>query len=303
MAEVLKQFSDGLANTVESAGQAVVRVEARRRIPASGILWSADGIIVTAHHVVEQDDNIGIGLAGGQSLTATLVGRDPTTDLAVLHAKLPAGSPALVPPTLAQPGSLRVGHFVLALGRPSQHVMATLGVISALGESWRTTAGGEVDRYVQTDVVMYPGFSGGPLVDVSGHVVGLNTSALARGVSLTLPVPTLRRVVETLLSHGRVRRGYLGITAQAARLPAALAQQLGQETGLLIGSVESGGPAEQAGLFMGDTLVALDGQAVRQLDDLLALLTGDRVGHSVTVRFVRGGQVQEVAVVVVERPA
>ncbi len=303
MAEVLKQFSDGLANTVETAGQAVVRVEARRRIPASGILWSADGLIVTAHHVVEQDDNIGIGLAGGQSLTAGLVGRDPTTDLVVLRAKLPAGSPTLVPPTLAEVDSLRVGHFVLALGRPGQSVMATLGVISALGERWRTPAGGEVDRYVQTDVVMYPGFSGGPLVDVSGRVVGLNTSALARGVSLTLPIPTVRRVVETLLSHGRVRRGYLGITAQAARLPAALAEQLGQETGLLIGSVENGGPADKAGLFMGDTVVALDGQAVRQLDDLLALLTGERVGHAITVRFLRGGQVHDVAVTVAERPA
>lgn len=303
MSEILKQFSDGLASAVETAGQAVVRVEARRRIPASGILWSADGLIVTAHHVVEQDDNIGIGLAGGQSLTATLVGRDPTTDLAVLRAGLPAGHPPLTSPTLAQADSLRVGHFVLALGRPGQRVMATLGVISALGDSWRTPAGGEVDRYVQTDVVMYPGFSGGPLVDVNGQVVGLNTSALARGVSLTLPIPTVQRVVETLLSHGRVRRGYLGITAQAARLPAALAGQLGQETGLLIGSVENGGPAEKAGLFMGDTVVALDGQAVRQLDDLLALLTGERVGHAVTVRFVRGGQVHDVAVTVAERPA
>lgn len=303
MSEILKQFSDGLASAVETAGQAVVRVEARRRIPASGILWSADGLIVTAHHVVEQDDNIGIGLAGGQSLTASLVGRDPTTDLAVLRAKPAAGLSTLVPPTLAQPDSLRVGHFVLALGRPGQRVMATLGVISALGDSWRTPAGGEVDRYVQTDVVMYPGFSGGPLVDVNGQVVGLNTSALARGVSLTLPIPTVQRVVETLLSHGRVRRGYLGITAQAARLPAALAEQLDQETGLLIGSVENGGPAEKAGLFMGDTVVALDGQAVRQLDDLLALLTGERVGHAITVRFIRGGQVHDVAVTVAERPA
>lgn len=303
MSEILKQFSDGLASAVETAGQAVVRVEARRRIPASGILWSADGLIVTAHHVVEQDDNIGIGLAGGQSLTASLVGRDPTTDLAVLRAKPAAGLSTLVPPTLAQPDSLRVGHFVLALGRPGQRVMATLGVISALGDSWRTPAGGEVDRYVQTDVVMYPGFSGGPLVDVNGQVIGLNTSALARGVSLTLPIPTVQRVVETLLSHGRVRRGYLGITAQAARLPAALAEQLDQETGLLIGSVENGGPAEKAGLFMGDTVVALDGQAVRQLDDLLALLTGERVGHAITVRFIRGGQVHDVAVAVAERPA
>lgn len=301
MTEVLKQFSDGLASAVETAGQAVVRVEARRRIPASGILWSADGLIVTAHHVVEQDDNIGIGLAGGQSLTATLVGRDPTTDLAVLRAGLPAGHPPLTSPTLAQADSLRVGHFVLALGRPGQSVMATLGVISALGDSWRTPAGGEVDRYVQTDVVMYPGFSGGPLVDVNGQVVGLNTSALARGVSLTLPIPTVQRVVETLLSHGRVRRGYLGIGSQPVRLPDALASELGQETGLLLVSVEPDSPAGRAGLLLGDTIVALAGERVRHLDDLQAILSGDRVGQTVTVRIVRGGQAQEREVTIGER--
>jgi S1-C subfamily serine protease len=297
MADVLRNLSDGLATTVQKAGAAVVRVDARGRIPASGVLWSPDGVIVTAHHVVEHEDNIGVGLPDGQTVTAALVGRDPTTDLAVLRAD----AKGLTPATYADPESLRVGHLVLALGRPGQTVQATLGIVSALGESWRTPAGGQVDAYLQTDLVMYPGFSGGPLVDVSGRVVGLNTSALLRGVSLALPAPTLRRVVEALLAHGRVRRGYLGVGAQGVRLPATLEQQLGQETGLLLISVEPDGPADRARLLLGDTIVALDGQPVRHMDDLLALLGGERVGVSVPVRIVRGGVVQELTVTIGER--
>jgi S1-C subfamily serine protease len=177
-----------------------------------------------------------------------------------------------------------------------------LGIVSALGGSWRTPAGGEVDPYLQTDLVMYPGFSGGPLVDVEGAVLGLNTSALLRGISLTVPTTTVRQVVETLLAHGRVRRGYLGVGAQPVRLPANLAEELGQETGLLLVSVEPDGPAGQAGLMLGDTIVALDGQPVRHMDELLALLDGSRVGTSAPLRFVRGGQPQELTVTVGERP-
>jgi len=298
MTEVLRSLSDALAATTEAAGAGVVRVEARRRLPASGILWSADGLIVTAHHVVEHDENIGIGLAGGETVPATLVGRDPTTDLVLLRA----GAGDLKPANWAEPASLRVGHLVLGLGRPGRSVQATLGIVSALGESWRTPAGGQVDPYLQTDLVMYPGFSGGPLVDVAGHVLGLNTSALLRGISLTVPTPTVRHVVEALLVHGRVRRGYLGVGAQPVRLPEALAGQLGQETGLLLVSVEPGGPADGAGLLLGDTIVALDGQPVRHMDELLALLGGDRVAASLPIRIVRGGQVQELSVTIGERP-
>lgn len=298
MAKVLRNLSDALAATVEATGPAVVRVEARRRLPASGIVWSADGIIVTAHHVVQRDENIGVGLPNGQAVPATLVGRDPTTDVAVLRAQ----TEGLTPPTWADLESLQVGHLVLALGRPGQTVQATLGIVSALGDSWRTPAGGRLDRYLQTDLVMYPGFSGGPLVDAAGQVLGLNTSALLRGISLAVPAPTLRQVVETLLAHGRVRRGYLGVGAQPVRLPAALKQQLGQETGVLLVSVEPESPAEQGGLLLGDTIVSLDGQPVRHMDDLLALLSGDRVGAAVPVRIVRGGQVQELTVVIGEHP-
>jgi S1-C subfamily serine protease len=298
MSNVLLDLSDNLAATVETTGSAVVRVEARRRLPASGIVWSADGTLVTAHHVVEREDNISLGLAEGESTSATLVGRDPTTDLAVLRAEVKD----LPTPTWLEPNDLKVGHLALALGRPGRTVQATLGIISALGESWRTPAGGHVDRYLQTDVVMYPGFSGGPLVAASGEVIGLNTSALLRGISLTVPIPTIRQVVEALLTHGRVRRGFLGVGAQAVRLPSALREQLGQETGLLLVSVEPDSPADQGGLLLGDTIVGFDDQPVRHMDDLLALLSGDRVGESASVRIVRGGQVQEVVVTIGERP-
>jgi S1-C subfamily serine protease len=300
MAEKLQQVSDALAAAVDIASASTVRIEARRRFPASGIAWSPDGVIVTAHHVVEQQDAIQIGLADGQTVAATLVGRDPTTDVAVLRAQ----TVELTPPVWAdvEANRLHVGHLVLAVGRPGRAVQATLGVINTLGDSWRTPAGGSIDRYVQTDVVMYPGFSGGPLLNAAGEVVGMNTSGLLRDASLTVPVSTLRRVVEMLLAHGRMRRGFLGVSTQPVRLPAALAESLGQETGLLLTAVEPAGPAEQDGLLLGDTLVGLNGQPVRQHDDLLALMVSDRIGTTVLGRIIRGGQVQELQVRIGERP-
>jgi S1-C subfamily serine protease len=301
MSEVLRNVSDALASTVEATGSGVVRVEARRRLPASGVLWSPDGVVVTAHHIVERDENIQVSLpdqdTGSQSVPATLVGRDPSTDVAVLRIE----APDLTASAWDDASDLRVGHLVLALGRPGRTTQATMGIVSALGDSWRTPAGGQVDRYLQTDLVMYPGFSGGPLVDMAGRVLGLNTSALIRGISVTVPTTTVRQVVETLLSHGRMRRGYLGVGAQPVRLPANLEQELGQETGLLLVSVEPDGPAGRGGLLLGDTIVTFDGQPVRHMDDLLALLGGDKVGAEVPVRIVRGGLVQELTVTVGER--
>jgi len=296
MSNVLADFSNGLADAAQTAGQSIVRVDARERMPASGIAWSTD-LIVTAHHVVESDEGIGIGLPDGSEASAVLVGRDPTTDLALLRVS----GASLTPPTWLEDSDLRVGQLALALGRPGRTVQATLGVISALGDGWRTGAGGLIDRYVQTDVVMYPGFSGGPLVDVAGRVAGLNSSALARGVSVSLPTATVRRVAEALLAHGKVRRGYLGVSTQRIRLSSAVAEQAGQETGLLVNQVVEGGPAEAAGLFLGDTILAVAGEPVRHHDDLLAKLSGDRVGAAVPFRILRGGQVVDVNVVIGER--
>ena len=297
MVAILSQLSDDLAQIVDEANPAVVQVDARRRLPASGIVWDPDGIVVAAHHSLEREDNIDVGLNDRQKLSATLVGRDPATDIAVLRVK----AESLASSRISDLGGLRVGHLVLALGRPGRTVLATLGIVSALGEAWRSPAGGRMDRYLQTDVVMYPGFSGGPLVDIKGHVIGLNTSAVLRGISLTVPASTINRVVEELLTHGRIRRGYLGIGAQPVRLPKEASQGAGQETGLLLVSVEADSPAEKGGLMLGDTIVAVNDHPTRQLDDLLGLLGADKVGVSLPVRVVRGGKLQDLTVTVGER--
>ncbi len=293
---VLQSLSNELAAAVEAASPAIVRVEGRRRMPATGIVWSADGVILTAHHVVTRDDKISIGLPNGdtadESIPADFVGRDPTTDLAVLRVK----AADLQPPQWATSDDVQVGQLVLALGRPGRTVQATLGIVSAAGRPWRTPAGGQIDRYMQTDVVMYPGFSGGPLVGAGGAFLGLNTSALLHGVSITIPATTLRTTVESLLAHGSVQRGYLGVGAQPVRLPDPLAEMLKQETALLLVSVEPESPAAAGGLLMGDTIVTFDGEPVRHMDDLHALLSGDRIGRALPVRIVRGGELREITV-------
>ena len=296
---VLSELSNGLAAAVTAAGPAVVRVEARRRLPATGIVWSADGVIVTAHHVVTRDDNIKVGLADGSSVSATLVGRDESTDLAVLRVD----ASGLTPLTETNKNELGVGNLVLALGRPGKTVQATLGIISALGDSWRTGMGGMIERYLQTDLVMYPGFSGGPLVDVQGNLVGLNSSALVHGVSIAVPTATIARVADSLLAHGHIKRGYLGVSTQQVRLPDTARDELGQKRGLLIVSVESGSPAETAGLTLGDTIVAMADMPVQNHDDLLAQLTSDRVDQATPVKILRGGKVNTVNVTIGERPS
>ena len=298
MADTLANISEELAATVATAGAGVVRVDGRRRLGASGIVWSEDGLIVTANHVLESDDNIKIGLPDGGAAAATLVGRDPTTDVAVLRAD----ATGLAPLAWSDPGDARVGNLVVAVGRPGKTVQATLGIVSALGSGWRTRAGGHIDTYLQTDLVMYPGFSGGPLVDSAGRTLGLNSSALLRGVTVSIAAPTIRQVVELLVEHGRISRGYLGIGAQTARLPEALATEIGQETGLLLVSVEEGSPAQRAGLVLGDTVVALDGGPIRQQDDLLAALGADTVGKTLSAKIVRGGEARDLSLTVGERP-
>src|SRR5690606_25055953 len=214
MSQTIQDLSNGLAATVAVVSPSVVRVEGRRRSAASGIVWSADGLIVTANHVIHRDDNIRVAAADSEPVEATLVGRDPSTDLALLQIN----APGLSTIAFAEEAEMSVGHFVLAVGRPGHSVQATLGIVSALGDSWRTPMGGQIDRYLQTDVIMYPGFSGGPLVGANGHLLGLNTSGLGQGVSLAIPVATVSRVIDSLRAHGRIRRGYLGVSTQRVRL-------------------------------------------------------------------------------------
>lgn len=294
-------FSNDLAGAVARAGEYVVRVNGRRRQAASGILWSQDGVVVTADHVLEADEGITVGLPDGREVPAQLVGRDPGTDLALLRVQ----APGLAGADLADPSSIKVGNLVLAVGRPGEgEPMASIGIISAVTGPWRTWRGGMLEKLIHTDVTLYPGFSGGALVDAAGRVAGLNTSLLARGISAALPVDTVQRVAQAILTQGRVKRGYLGVGTQPVPIPAGLAQGTGltQKTGLLVVSVEQGGPADKAGLMLGDLLVALAGNRVEDADDLQAQLGGDRVGQATPIRIVRGGQTKELTVTIGERP-
>jgi S1-C subfamily serine protease len=296
---VLESLSNDLAGAVERAGQSVVAIHARRRIPASGIHWRP-GIIVAAHHTIQRDDDITISLADGTTVAATLAGRDPTTDIAVLkvaEAKVPVAS-------IADDSGLRVGALVLALGRPGHAVTASLGVISTVGGEWRTWHGGTIDRFVRLDVSIYDGFSGGPLIDASGRVLGLDTSGLSRGAALAIPASTVNRVVDQLLRSGRVSRGYLGLGMQSIRLPAALVERLSlpNDTGLMVVSAEPGGPGDRAGVLIGDVLIAIGDRPVSDPNEILSLLGGDQIGKTLATRIIRAGEPKSLEITIGERP-
>jgi S1-C subfamily serine protease len=296
---VLESLSNDLAGAVDRAGQSVVALHARRRIPASGIHWRP-GIIVAAHHTIQREEDITVSLADGSTVAATLTGRDPTTDLAVLkvdEAKVPVAS-------LADGSSIRVGTLVLALGRPGPAVTASLGVISAVGGEWRTWHGGAVDRFVRLDVSIYDGFSGGPLIDAGGRVLGVNTSGLSRGAALTIPVTTVNRVVDQLVKSGRVARGYIGLGLQAVRLAPPLVGRfsLPNDVGLMVVNVDPNGPGDRAGLLMGDMLVAIDETPVSDTAQLLAFMGGDRIGKSVSAKIIRAGEPKDMSITIGERP-
>ena len=206
--------------------------------------------------------------------------------------------------SFADPASTRVGALVLALGRPGTAVTASMGVVSAVGGEWRTWHGGIIDRFVRLDISIYDGFSGGPLVDASGRVLGLNTSGLSRGAALAIPVTTVNRVADQLLTSGRVSRGYLGLGMQAVRLPTALVERLSlpNDIGLMIVSAEPGGPADRAGVLIGDIITAVGSTPLTDASELLGLLTGDQVGKPVEMKLVRAGEPMSVTITVGERP-
>ncbi len=297
MPKTLPSFSDELAGLVRDSDEHIVRIEARRRLPASGVIWSEDGIIVTANHVVRKDEGINIGLPDGGSVSAEILGRDPSTDLAILNVD----GIRFKEPAWADASGLNVGNLVLALGRPGKSLMATFGVLSTVGDRWRTPGGGWLEQYVQTDVVMYPGFSGGPLVDARGHFVGVNTSGLLRGVSMTISRATLELVVPSLLKHGRIQRGYLGVSLQPVQLQKKAPELGEQETGLLVVSVEDQSPADIGGVVQGDVIFKVNDQSTQYIDDLMVSLGGDLIGEKIFLHIVRGGEITEVEIVLGER--
>lgn len=292
----LADFSNALADAVETAGASIVSVNARRRLPATGIAWD-ESTILTSDHVIEREENITVTLPSGEEIAATIASRDSGSDIALL--KIASGK---LTPIARATDAPRAGQLALALGRPGGGVMASLGIVSYIGGSWRTHRGAQIAGYLRSDTTFFPGFSGGPLVDAQGRMVGLNSSRLGQGQGMTLPNAAVEKVVTALQSAGRIRRGYLGISSQVVRLPEQLASQAsGQETGLLVVGVESNSPAGSAGLIMGDILAGVAGTSVKSTEDLQGALGPDTVGTNVTLSVFRGGTLTAIPVTVGER--
>jgi len=296
MSNPFTEFSNYLTVAVEKGGESTVTVDARKRYPASGIAYAED-LVLTADHVVTREDAKVI-LPDGKSLSATVAGRDAGSDLALLRL----GEKVLKPAKTSN--DMKVGQLVLALGRPNTSGMqASWGIVTAIAGPARTHRGGLLDEYISTETTPYPGFSGGPLVNTEGEILGLNTSGLTHGSSLTIPAKVVWRIADELAKHGSVKRGYLGVRTQPVEIPEAARKSLKREqkSGLLVLWLEENGPAQQGGLFVGDTIVAVAGQSVSDPDDLFAALKSDTVGKSVVVEVLRGGKAENVNVTVGER--
>ena len=291
-------LSNNLADATEQAGRAVVAINGRSRHPSSGVCWRS-GIIVTAEHALKRDAEISITLPDGQSIHSTLVGRDSSTDLAVLKlskAELPTAE-------IADASNLKVGHLAIAVGRSTEGgLLASMGVLSAIGGSWRSWCGGLIDQFLRLDLTLYPGLEGGPAVDATGRVFGINTSGPRRTV-LTIPAATVNRVVEQLLQTGQIGRGYLGLGMQSVVLPATLKQALNwsRDGGVMVINVEPNGPADRAGALLGDVLLAFDGVVIandgtvhfrdRERIFFTYLITLKPTGSSAALRVLRDGAV------------
>ena len=295
--DTLGALSDGMADAVESIAASVVKVNGRRRRSGSGVVF-AQNKVLTASHVLEREEDLTVETDDGRTLSARFAGRDHSTDLAVLNVEgLDVG------PASPAEGEARVGQISLAVGSHSrgEGPRATLGVVSSVGGPVRTRRGPRLERYIQTDAKPYPGFSGGPLIDARGKVLGILVSGWGRGAAFAIPADIAWRTAGTLSERGSVKRGYLGILSQPVRLPDGERLGLAQRGGLLVVGVEEGSPAGRGGLIVGDILATLDGQPIEDTDDLLVLLAGDRVGRTVSVKLVRGGELTEVEITVGER--
>jgi len=296
---VLETLSNELSSAAESVGGSVVAIYGRRWMPSSGIQWRK-GVIVTAHHTIRREEDITVVVDEGKSLKATLAGRDPSTDLAIL--KLPED--ATLPQPAFSDSPVKLGHFVLALGRSrSATLVASAGIVGGLSGEWQPRRGGRVDQHIRLALELYPGFSGGPLVNAQGKVVGINTRGLARGRGVTIPNATVNRVVDELLEKGHIARPYLGVAMQPVAIPEALRSKVKDASAaLLVVHVAKASPAEKAGILVGDIIAELHGQAAQDTGDILDLLASAKVGDTVKATVLRGGAPVVVSIRLEDRP-
>ena len=299
-AQALAAFSDDVADIVERVGASVVALQARRSYPASAVVLEP-GVVATAAHTLRREDGITAILADGSASAATLVGVDPGTDIAVLKLESSQGKAI----ELGDASAARAGSFVVAVSRGTDgSLSASAGIVARTGGAWRTWRGGDVDRLIQLDGGLWTGFSGGPVVDARGGVIGIGTSALSRGRAVVIPGSVLKRVSAQLLARGHVSHAYIGAAVQPVEVPEVLRTQLGisHTHGLIVISTVPGGPADAAGIALGDTLLSLDSKPLADVDDLKAALGADHIGKTVAVALVRAKQLVNAEVVIGERP-
>jgi len=296
---LLQELSNGMAAAVERASAAVVAINARRHALVSGVHWR-DGLIVTANHAVRREDDIATLLPDGRTAPATLVGRDPSTDLALL--RLEGARFGL--PDASDPAKLKVGSLVLAVGRVETGPRASLGVIGVRGGPWKTWLGGQVDQLIRLGFDLHPTLSGGLLSDLEGRCLGITTRGLSRSYGVVIPPATVNRVTDLLLQKGRIPQGYLGVSMVPVAIPPSLQSKLGlpEDRGLMVQHVESGGPAARVGMLLGDVLVRFNGNAVTGIHQLHSLLAPEVVGARVKAAIIRAGIFAEIEIPVEERP-
>ena len=293
---LLRTLSDQMADAVERVNRALVVVNGRQRQAASGIVYG-ENLVLTAAHVLERDREITVQTHDRRKLSATLAGRDAGSDLALLRVANLGLAAVTVSKEL-----VRVGQLVMAIGRDKDDgPMACVGIVSSVGGPLRTERGVVLEKYIQTDAISYPGFSGGPLIDTQGAFKGMLTTGLINGAVLAIPMTIASTLADTLLKQGTIKRGYLGIASQLITIPVTQRAGRTQEHGLLLVRVDANSPAERGGLLLGDIVISLDGHAIHDAEDLQLLLTGERVGKAVPVEVIRGNVLQVLLVTIGQR--
>jgi S1-C subfamily serine protease len=295
----LSAFSRALADLVEKAALGVVAVKAAPYRVVSGLILRED-LVAVSNHTLRREDRVPIETIGGMQAVGTILGRDPTVDLAFLKVE----TNKLKPLTAADPASLSAGTLAAVVGLTiDAGPSASLGILGAVAGSRRTWRGGTLDHFFRLDVNLYPSQSGAAVVNAEGHLIGLATPALLRHSAVAVPLLTLNRIADELLQEGRIRHGYLGVGLHPVEVPASLRDKLGvtPEVGLILLSVEPNSAADNAGWLVGDILISLEGKPINDIDELQTALRGNTVGRSLKASLLRGGQLIETQVTVLER--